>query len=81
MAKGMMLRMADANKDQAVSRDEFLAAHLEHFEKADADKDGKLTAAERKAAHAQMREHMKGMHGGHAKPAAEGAQPDPHAGH
>lgn len=81
MAGKMIMRMADANNDQAVSRDEFLATHLKHFEKADADKDGKLSAAERKAAHAKMREHMKGMRGGHGQPPAPGAQPDPHAGH
>ncbi len=60
----MMLGMADTNKDGAVSRDEFLAAHARHFDMADANKDGSLTPDERKAAHAKMREHMRGMKGG-----------------
>lgn len=68
-AGGMMLKMADANKDDAVSRDEFLAAHSKMFDAADANKDGQLTAAERQAHHAKMREHMgkrgKGAHAGH----------------
>ncbi len=62
----MMMRMADTNKDGAVSRDEFLAAHAKHFDMADANKDGNLTPEERKAAHAKMREHMRGMKGGMA---------------
>ena len=74
---GMMMGMADANKDGAVSRDEFLAGHAKHFDMADANKDGKLSPEERKAAHEKMREHMSGMmgkghmggmHGGHDAP-------------
>lgn len=68
----MMLGMADANKDGAVSKDEFTAAHAGHFDKVDTDKDGKITPAERKAAHAKlrgkMRDHMGRMHGGHDMP-------------
>ena len=60
----MMLHMADANNDNAVSKSEFVAAHAAMFEKADANNDGKITPAERKAAHAKMREHHKGMRGG-----------------
>ena len=57
----MMLKMADTNKDGAVSRDEFLAAHNQHFGMMDANHDGQVTQAERKAA----REKMGGMrHGG-----------------
>ena len=57
----MMLKMADTNKDGAVSRDEFLAAHSQHFAMMDANHDGQVTQAERKAA----REKMSGMrHGG-----------------
>lgn len=64
MGGGMMiLAMADTNKDKAVSKDEFLAAHAKHFDGADANKDGKLTPEERKAAHAKMRDHMKSMRG------------------
>jgi len=54
----MMLRMADANKDGAISKDEFIAAALKHFDMADANHDGSLTPEERKAAMAMMREHM-----------------------
>lgn len=63
MRGGMMGGMADANKDGAVSRDEFLAAHTRHFNAVDANKDGSLTPEERKAAHARMREQMRGMKG------------------
>lgn len=57
----MMLKMADTDKDGAVTKAEFVAAGLKHFDMADANKDGKLTPEERKAAHAKMREAMKGM--------------------
>ncbi len=70
----MMLGMADTNKDRAVSRDEFLAAHGKHFDMADANKDGQMSADERKAARAKMREHMRGMKGGqHGRAAPAGA--------
>ena len=60
----MMLKMADTNKDGAVSRDEFLAAHAKHFDMMDTNHDGKLTKAERQAAHDKMRA-MGGKHGDH----------------
>ena len=61
---GMMLgKMADANKDGAVSKDEAMAAHAKHFDLADANRDGKLTPDERKAAHQKMRDMMGKMHG------------------
>jgi hypothetical protein len=78
MAK-MMLHMADTNKDRSVSREEFVAAYQTMFDRADADKDGKVTPAERKAAHAKMREHMKGMKGMHGDLGAQGAAE--HEGH
>jgi hypothetical protein len=59
-----MMQMADTNKDQAITRDEFTAAHLKHFEMSDANKDGRLTPQERRAAHAKMREQMRGELGG-----------------
>lgn len=59
----MMLKMADTNKDGAVSRDEFLATHAKHFDMMDANHDGKLTKAERQAAHDKMRA-MHGKRGG-----------------
>jgi len=63
----MMMRMADANKDGAITKDEFTAAALKHFDMADANHDGKLTPEERKAAMAKMHARMGGMHqmGGH----------------
>ena len=64
--KGMMGAMADANKDGAVSRDEFLTAHGRHFDMTDANKDGSVTPDERKAAHAKMREQMRAKKGGEA---------------
>lgn len=68
MGDGMMMGMADANKDGVVTRDEMTAAHARMFDMADANKDGKLTPEERKAHHAQMRQHMGkrgGEHAGH----------------
>lgn len=66
----MMMRMADTNKDNAVSKDEFVTAALKHFDMTDTDHDGKLTPAERKAAHAKMGEHrqqMRDRRGGHSQ--------------
>lgn len=60
---GMMMKMADTNSDGTVTRAEAVAGALKHFDMADANHDGKLTPDERKAAHANMREHMKGMRG------------------
>lgn len=60
----MMMQLADANKDQAVSRDEFTAAHLKHFELSDTNKDGQLTPQERREARAKMRGQMHGKMGG-----------------
>lgn len=62
---GMMVRMADANKDGAVTRDEFNTAFLQHFDQVDTNKDGTITPEERRAGHAAMRERMHGQMGGH----------------
>jgi Ca2+-binding EF-hand superfamily protein len=59
----MMARMADTNNDHAISKAEFTAAALKHFDMADANHDGKLTPEERKAAMAKMHERM-GQHKG-----------------
>jgi hypothetical protein len=72
----MMARMADANKDGAVTRDEFLTAQSRHFGMMDANQDGTVTAEERRAGRAKMREHMRGMHG-----ARGGADKAGHEGH
>ena len=59
---GPMMRhmgmMADTDGDRAVSRQEFEARALQHFDRADTNKDGKISAAEREQAHAAMREHV-----------------------
>ena len=57
---GMMLRMADANNDGAVTRDEAMAAALKHFDAMDANKDGQVTKAERPAAMQAMGARMRG---------------------
>ena len=66
-----MAEKADTNLDQSISRTEFDAATKDRFDKADANHDGKLTAAERRAARAVMHEgrdwrggHGRGSHGG-----------------
>lgn len=51
----MMMRMADADKDGTVTKDEFVAAALKHFDQMDTNHDGTVTPAERKAAMAAMR--------------------------
>jgi Ca2+-binding EF-hand superfamily protein len=71
---GMMLKMADANNDGAVSRDEANAAALKHFDQMDANKDGQVTKAERQTAmKAMMGARMKG-HGDMAPPPADDDQ-------
>jgi hypothetical protein len=64
----MMLGQMDTNGDHAITRDEFTAGVLKHFDAADANHDGKLTPEERRAAFRQgMKMHMRGMGGaGHA---------------
>ncbi len=50
-----MAKMADTNNDSAISRAEFTAAALKHFDRADADNNGIVTQAERQTAHQAMR--------------------------
>ena len=57
----MMMRMADANKDGAVSKHEFLAAAASRFDASDSNHDGSVTPAERQAARQAMHERMRGM--------------------
>lgn len=47
---GGMMQLADTNKDNAISQAEFSAAALQHFDRADANKDGQVTKEERQAA-------------------------------
>lgn len=63
MGGGMMMRMADTNKDGAITRAEFVGAAMKHFDMSDANKDGSVTPDERKAAMQKMHEHMKEMRG------------------
>ena len=49
-----MMREADSNRDKRLTREEFIAAHEKRFAAMDADGDGKVTAAERKAAREKM---------------------------
>ena len=51
-----MAMMADADGDRALSRDEFTKRALDHFDRVDANHDGKISAEEREQAHAAMRE-------------------------
>lgn len=57
----MIGRMADANKDGTVTRDEFLAAHVRRFDMIDANKDGTISAEERQTARSKMHERMQDM--------------------
>jgi Ca2+-binding EF-hand superfamily protein len=51
-----VVRMADADKDGAITRAEFHAAALQRFDRLDADKDGTVTRDEAKAARDTMRQ-------------------------
>jgi hypothetical protein len=72
----MMMHMADTNKDGAVSREEFLAAHNQHFDMMDANHDGQLTQPERKAAREKMHA-MGGMRHGKRGDHPTGDMPPP----
>lgn len=54
----MMGRMADANGDGKITREEFTATALRRFDRMDANHDGQLTSAERKTAMEAMRARM-----------------------
>jgi hypothetical protein len=54
---GMMMgRMADADKDGAITQAEFTGAALQRFDRTDANKDGQVTKEERQAARKAMRD-------------------------
>lgn len=74
-----MLGQMDANGDRAITRDEFLAGALKRFDAADANRDGKLTPEERRAAmQAGMKRHMQHKGGmGHDMSGHEKAQTTP----
>jgi Ca2+-binding EF-hand superfamily protein len=54
--RGGMIRMADADKDGAITRAEFQAAALQRFDRLDADKDGTVSREEAKAARDAIRQ-------------------------
>ena len=64
----MLMRMADSNRDGAVTRDEFTAAAATRFDAADTNRDGTLTPAERQAARSAMHERMQRHDAAHAMP-------------
>ena len=56
-------RAADADGNGAITQDEFTSALLARFDAVDADKDGTVTAVERKAQRDSMRERMRERRG------------------
>jgi hypothetical protein len=63
-------RMADANKDGAVTQAEFTAAALQRFDRLDANKDGQVTKEERQAARKAMRDQWRAKREAAQNPAA-----------
>jgi hypothetical protein len=53
-----LLKAADTNGDQAITKAEMTAAIDAHFTKADTNKDGKISSDEHKAMRAEMRQRM-----------------------
>lgn len=56
MDHGQMMKQADTNGDGAISQAEFVAASMTMFDKADANKDGTVTAKERREMRKDMRD-------------------------
>ncbi|WP_313330226.1 EF-hand domain-containing protein [Sphingobium yanoikuyae] len=79
--RGMMHRgpgFGDADKDGTMTKAEFMAGPLAMFDKADANKDGKVTAEEMKAARQAMRGPGRGHDRGPGRgPGADQAPPPP----
>ena len=71
----MMRRSADGNNDGAISRDEFVAGALARFDRADANKDGKVTPDERRTAMKAMRQQFKGARAGMGAGMGDGPPP------
>ncbi len=57
--KGQMMEEVDTNGDGAISKEEFMSKHEEHFSKVDADGDGSLSKEEMKASWDARKEKMK----------------------
>jgi Ca2+-binding EF-hand superfamily protein len=66
----MHLRGADANHDGAITREEFLAGPIEHFNRLDANHDGAISGAEMPAPRERGEHHGPG--GEHPSPDANG---------
>ena len=64
-----MPRMADADRNGSVSQAEFVAAALQRFDRADANKDGQVTSEERQAARSAMRSQWQNRMGSKPAPA------------
>ena len=60
--RGAFARMADADKDGAVTKAEFQASALQRFDRLDANHDGTVTADEAKAARDNMRRQWQSRH-------------------
>jgi hypothetical protein len=83
MGQGGMMRMADANHDGVITKDEFVSAALKRFDAADTNHDGKLTPQERQAARQAMRNKWRQDHPGGPgdnPPMPPGDNPPPPAG-
>jgi Ca2+-binding EF-hand superfamily protein len=61
MRRGGMVRMADADRDGAITKAEFRTAALTRFDRLDADKDGTVTRDEAKAARDSMRQQWQAL--------------------
>ena len=53
-------RWGDTDGDQRISREEFLARHLERFDRGDQNRDGTVTGEEMRAAFSARRDEMRG---------------------
>ena len=53
-------RLGDTDGDQRISREEFLARHLQRFDRGDQNRDGTVTGDEMQAAHAARRAEIRG---------------------
>lgn len=65
--KGPMMGFHNADGDRSVTQAEFVAAALQRFDRMDANKDGKVTPEERRAAHEKMRAEWKARKDDHRK--------------
>ena len=70
MGGGMMMQMADSNRDGAVTKAEMTAAAATRFDSADSNRDGSLSPEERQAARGAMHERMRSMAPSGEAPAA-----------